>query len=236
MQWQRRSEEDRNLRLLLVEDEEGIGRFVSQGLQEARHAVDWVTNAHDGLSHALNELYDVLILDIRLPGRSGLELLSDLRERGVRAPVLMLTALDAVDDRVRGLQAGADDYLGKPFEFAELLARVEALGRRPPLQVNTVLRVADLEMDLVKRVVRRGDRLIDLSAREFMLLEYLMRNAHQTLTRTQIGERVWGLDYAHDSKVIDVYVGYLRRKLEREGQQPLIHTVRGVGFRLSDDE
>jgi len=236
MQWQRRSEEDRNLRLLLVEDEEGIGRFVSQGLQEARHAVDWVTNAHDGLSHALNELYDVLILDIRLPGRSGLELLSDLRERGVRAPVLMLTALDAVDDRVRGLQAGADDYLGKPFEFAELLARVEALGRRPPLQVNTVLRVADLEMDLVKRVVRRGDRLIDLSAREFMLLEYLMRNAHQTLTRTQIGERVWGLDYAHDSRVIDVYVGYLRRKLEREGQQPLIHTVRGVGFRLSDDE
>ena len=236
MQWQRRSEEDRNLRLLLVEDEEGIGRFVSQGLQEARHAVDWVTNAHDGLAHALNELYDVLILDIRLPGRSGLELLSDLRERGVRAPVLMLTALDAVDDRVRGLQAGADDYLGKPFEFAELLARVEALGRRPPLQVNTVLRVADLEMDLVKRVVRRGDRLIDLSAREFMLLEYLMRNAHQTLTRTQIGERVWGLDYAHDSKVIDVYVGYLRRKLEREGQQPLIHTVRGVGFRLSDDE
>ncbi len=224
------------MRLLLVEDEEGIGRFVSQGLQEARHAVDWVTNAHDGLAHALNELYDVLILDIRLPGRSGLELLSDLRERGVRTPVLMLTALDAVDDRVRGLQAGADDYLGKPFEFAELLARVEALGRRPPLQVNTVLRVADLEMDLVKRVVRRGDRLIDLSAREFMLLEYLMRNAHQTLTRTQIGERVWGLDYAHDSKVIDVYVGYLRRKLEREGQQPLIHTVRGVGFRLSDDE
>jgi DNA-binding response OmpR family regulator len=236
MQWQRRSEEDRNLRLLLVEDEEGIGRFVSQGLQEARHAVDWVTNAHDGLAHALSERYDVLILDIRLPGRSGLELLIDLRERGVRTPVLMLTALDAVDDRVRGLQAGADDYLGKPFEFAELLARVEALGRRPPLQVNTVLRVADLEMDLVKRVVRRGDRLIDLSAREFMLLEYLMRNAHQTLTRTQIGERVWGLDYAHDSKVIDVYVGYLRRKLEREGQQPLIHTVRGVGFRLSDDE
>jgi DNA-binding response OmpR family regulator len=224
------------LRLLLVEDEEGIGRFVSQGLREARHVIDWVTNAHDGLSHALSELYDVLILDIRLPGRSGLDLLSELRERGVRAPVLMLTALDAVDDRVRGLQAGADDYLVKPFEFAELLARVEALGRRPPLQVNTVLRVADLEMDLVKRVVRRGDRLIDLSTREFMLLEYLMRNAHQTLTRTQIGERVWGLDYAHDSKVIDVYVGYLRRKLEREGQQPLIHTVRGVGFRLSDDE
>lgn len=225
------------MRLLLVEDEEGIGRFVRQGLQEALHGVDWARNAADGLSYALSQTYDVLILDIRLPGgRTGLDLLADLRERNVRTPVLMLTALDAVDDRVRGLRAGADDYLVKPFDFTELLARVEALARRPPLQVNTVLRVADLEMDLVKRTVRRGDRLIDLSAREFMLLEYLMRNAHQTLTRTQIGERVWGLDYAHDSKVIDVYVGYLRRKLERDDHPSLIHTVRGVGFRLSDDE
>lgn len=225
------------MRVLLVEDEEGIGRFVRQGLQEALHVVDWARNAADGLSFALSQTYDVLILDIRLPGgRNGLDLLTELREREVRTPVLMLTALDAVDDRVRGLRAGADDYLVKPFDFAELLARVEALARRPPLQVNTVLRVADLEMDLVKRTVRRGNRLIELSAREFMLLEYLMRNAHQTLTRTQIGERVWGLDYAHDSKVIDVYVGYLRRKIERDNSPPLIHTVRGVGFRLSDDE
>ncbi len=225
------------MRILLVEDEEGIGRFVRQGLQEALHVVDWARNAADGLSYALSQDYDVLVLDIRLPGgRTGLDLLADLRAQQVRTPVLMLTALDAVDDRVRGLRAGADDYLVKPFDFAELLARLESLARRPPLQVNTVLRLADLEMDLVKRTVRRGDRLIDLSAREFMLLEYLMRNAHQTLTRTQIGERVWGLDYAHDSKVIDVYVGYLRRKIEQDDGPPLIHTVRGVGFRLSDDE
>lgn len=225
------------MRILLVEDEEGIGRFVRQGLQEALHVVDWARNAADGLSYALSQDYDVLVLDIRLPGgRTGLDLLADLRAQQVRTPVLMLTALDAVDDRVRGLRAGADDYLVKPFDFAELLARLESLARRPPLQVNTVLRLADLEMDLVRRTVRRGDRLIDLSAREFMLLEYLMRNAHQTLTRTQIGERVWGLDYAHDSKVIDVYVGYLRRKIEQDNSPPLIHTVRGVGFRLSDDE
>lgn len=224
------------MRLLLVEDEEGIGSFVRQGLQEAYHCVDWARNADDGLSYVLSQTYDVLILDIRLPGgRTGLDLLTDLRQRHVRTPVLMLTALDAVDDRVHGLRAGADDYLVKPFDFTELLARLESLSRRPPLQVNTVLQVADLEMDLVKRSVRRGSRSIDLSVREFMLLEYLMRNAHQTLTRTQIGERVWGLDYAHDSKVIDVYVGYLRRKIDPDHSQPLIHTVRGVGFRLSDD-
>jgi DNA-binding response OmpR family regulator len=224
------------MRVLLVEDEEGIGRFVWQGLREALYAIDWARNASDGLSYILSQTYDVLILDIRLPGgRTGLDLLTDLRERHVHTPVLMLTALDAVDDRVRGLRAGADDYLVKPFDFSELLARLESLSRRPPLQVRSVLQVADLEMDMVKRTVRRGRRQIDLSSREFMLLEYLMRNAHQTLTRTQIGERVWGLDYAHDSRVIDVYVGYLRRKIEQDDSPPLIHTVRGVGFRLSDD-
>jgi DNA-binding response OmpR family regulator len=224
------------MRVLLVEDEEGIGRFVWQGLREALYAIDWARNASDGLSYILSQTYDVLILDIRLPGgRTGLDLLMDLRERHVHTPVLMLTALDAVDDRVRGLRAGADDYLVKPFDFTELLARLESLSRRPPLQVRSVLQVADLEMDMVKRTVRRGRRQIDLSSREFMLLEYLMRNAHQTLTRTQIGERVWGLDYAHDSRVIDVYVGYLRRKIEQDDSPPLIHTVRGVGFRLSDD-
>ncbi len=224
------------MRVLLVEDEEGIGRFVWQGLREALYAIDWARNASDGLSYILSQTYDVLILDIRLPGgRTGLDLLTDLRERHVHTPVLMLTALDAVDDRVRGLRAGADDYLVKPFDFSELLARLESLSRRPPLQVRSVLQVADLEMDMVKRTVRRGRRQIELSSREFMLLEYLMRNAHQTLTRTQIGERVWGLDYAHDSRVIDVYVGYLRRKIEQDDSPPLIHTVRGVGFRLSDD-
>ncbi|MEZ4592773.1 MAG: response regulator transcription factor [Chloroflexota bacterium] len=223
------------MRILFVEDEAGIGQFVEKGLREAGHVVDWVRNAHDGQLYAQSQSYDVMLFDIMLPGKSGLELLRDLRSLSIRTPVLMLTALDAIDDRVRGLQSGADDYLVKPFDFSELLARVEALARRPPLQFDTQLRLADLEMDTARRTVRRGTRPIDLSQREFMLLEYLLRNAGQTLTRTQIGERIWGLDYAHDSKVIDVYIGYLRRKLDVDGTPSLIQTVRGVGFRLSDD-
>lgn len=223
------------MRILFVEDEAGIGQFVEKGLREAGHVVDWVRNAQDGLLYAQSQSYDVMIFDILLPGKSGLELLRELRDRSIRTPVLMLTALDAIDDRVRGLQSGADDYLVKPFDFSELLARVEALARRPPLQFDTQLRVADLEMDIARRTVHRGARPIDLSQREFMLLEYLLRNAGQTLTRTQIGERIWGLDYTHDSKVIDVYIGYLRRKLDVGDGPSLIHTVRGVGFRLSDD-
>ncbi len=221
--------------LLLVEDEGGIGTFLSKGLREAGHTLEWARTAEEGLAYALVTHFDVIILDIVLPGRSGVDLLVDLRQRGVRAPILMLTALDGVDDRVSSLRSGADDYLVKPFNFSELLARLEALSRRPPLQFDAVLKVADLEMDVVQRVVRRGDRVIPLSQREFMLLEYLMRHPRQTLTRTQIGERIWGLDYAHDSKVIDVYIGYLRRKLDEGDQPSLIQTVRGVGFRLSDD-
>jgi DNA-binding response OmpR family regulator len=223
------------MRVLFVEDEEGIGQFVGKGLREAGHGVDWVRNAYDGLSYVLAQRYDVMVFDIILPGKSGLDLLVDVRDRGVRTPILMLTALDAVDDRVRGLQSGADDYLVKPFDFSELLARLDALSRRPPLQINTLLRAGEVEMDTVRRVVRRAGLIVDLSQREFMLLEYLLRNAGQTLTRTQIGERVWGLDYAHDSKVIDVYIGYLRRKLDSDGSPSLIQTVRGAGFRLNDD-
>lgn len=223
------------MRVLFVEDEAGIAQFVQKGLQEAGHVIDWVQNADDGLYFAQNQGYDVMILDIMLIGKSGLDLLELLRAHNIRTPVLMLTALDAVDDRVRGLQAGADDYLVKPFDFSELLARIEALARRPPLQIDTVLHVANLELDTVRRTLRCNDQLLDLSQREFMLLEYLMRNAGQTLTRTQIGERVWGLDYAHESKVIDVYVGYLRRKLEPHNAATLIQTIRGVGFRLNTD-
>jgi DNA-binding response OmpR family regulator len=148
----------------------------------------------------------------------------------------MLTARDTVDDRVRGLDAGADDYLVKPFAFPELLARVRALLRRPPLQTGTVLRVADLEMDTSTREVRRGDRLIELTPREYAVLEYLMRHPDQVLTRTQIGEHVWNFDFYHESNVIDVYIGYLRRKVEKEGEPALIDTVRGVGYRLSAEE
>lgn len=172
-----------------------------------------------------------------LPNMDGFELLKKLRQRQIKVPVLCLTARDSVEDRVRGLNLGADDYLVKPFDFSELLARIHALLRRPPLQMSDILRVGDLEMDTVKRVVRRDGEELDLSQREFMLLEYLMRNAGQVLTRTQIGERVWGFDFYNESNVVDVYIGYLRRKMDgRNSKRSLIKTVRGVGFRLSADD
>lgn len=221
------------MRILLIEDEEGIGRFIAQGLHEASHIVDWVLTGQDGLRYAQNNVYDVCILDLMLPDMDGFGLLEQLRQRQIRIPVLCLTARDSVEDRVRGLNIGADDYLIKPFDFSELLARVHALLRRPPLQMSNVMRVGDLEMNTVQRVVRRGGKELELSQREFMLLEYLMRNAEQVLTRTQIGERVWGFDFYNESNVVDVYIGYLRRKIDGGTGVPLIRTVRGVGYRLS---
>jgi DNA-binding response OmpR family regulator len=223
------------MRLLLVEDEEGIGKFICQGLREAGHTVDWVKDGESGLDYTLSTEYDMLVLDIMLPRMDGLKLLQELRRREVKTPVLFLTARDTVEDRVKGLNTGADDYLVKPFDFSELLARIHALMRRPPLQSTNVLRVGDLEMDTVRRVVRRNGRILDLSQRELMLLEYLMRNAGQVLTRTQIGERVWGFDFYNESNVVDVYIGYLRRKVDKDGP-PLIHTIRGMGYRLSAEE
>jgi heavy metal response regulator len=221
------------LRLLLVEDEEGIGKFICQGLREAGHIVDWVANGEDGLSYALATPYDVCILDIMLPNMDGFQLLRQLRQKQNQIPVLCLTARDSVEDRVRGLNLGADDYLVKPFDFSELLARIHALLRRPPLQMTDKLQVGNLEMNTVQRTVQRDSEEIVLSQREFMLLEYLMRNAGQVLTRTQIGERVWGFDFYNESNVVDVYIGYLRRKIDKKGADSLIKTVRGVGFRLS---
>jgi heavy metal response regulator len=221
------------MRILIVEDEPGIANFVRQGLSEAGYAVDVARDGEEGLAYALAADYDVLVLDIMLPIMDGLELLRELRHRGHKTPTLMLTARDTVDDRVDGLDAGADDYLVKPFAFPELLARVRALLRRPPLQMGTVLAVGDLEMDTASREVRRGDRLIELSPREYAVLEYLMRHPNQVLTRTQIGEHVWNFDFFHESNVVDVYIGYLRRKVDKGSDCPLIHTVRGVGYRLS---
>lgn len=224
------------MRVLVVEDEQSIAKFVRQGLQEAGYAVDLVSDGESGLSYALSAEYDVLILDIMLPCMDGLQLLRELRAAGRQTPTLMLTARDTIDDRVQGLDAGADDYLVKPFAFPELLARVRALMRRPPLQSNTVLTIADLEMDTARRVVRRGERLIELSPREYAVLEYLMRHPNQALTRTQIGEHVWNLDYYHESNVVDVYIGYLRRKIDSHTDFSLIQTVRGVGYRISAEE
>jgi len=221
------------MRILIVEDEPGIANFVRQGLSEAGYAVDVARDGEEGLAYALAADYDALVLDIMLPEMDGLELLRELRHRGRKTPTLMLTARDTVDDRVEGLDAGADDYLVKPFAFPELLARVRALLRRPPLQMGTVLAVGDLEMDTASREVRRGDRLIELSPREYAVLEYLMRHPNQVLTRTQIGEHVWNFDFFHESNVVDVYIGYLRRKIDRGSDLAVIHTVRGVGYRLS---
>jgi heavy metal response regulator len=221
------------MRILIVEDEPGVARFVEQGLTESGYAVDVARDGQEGMSYALSAEYDLMILDIMLPKMSGLELLREIRERGIKPPVILLTARGGLDDRVSGLDSGADDYLVKPFAFPELLARVRALLRRPPLQANPVLRLADLEMDLALHQVRRAGQVIQLSQLEFSLLELLLRHPNQVLTRTQIIEHVWNFNFYSESKVVDVYIGYLRRKIDRDFEFPLIHTVRGAGYRLS---
>jgi len=221
------------MRVLLVEDDAGIVAFVRQGLTEAGFTVDAVVDGLEGLAAARVATYDAIILDGMLPGLDGLAVLVELRRLGIRTPVLLLTARAAVEDRVAGLETGADDYLTKPFAFTELLARLRALLRRPPLQADQLLRVGDLELDPLRRSVRRGGSPVDLSPREFALLACLMRHAGQALTRTQIAEQIWSLDYAGDTNVVDVYIGYLRRKLGLAHGGPRIQTVRGVGYRLS---
>jgi DNA-binding response OmpR family regulator len=228
-----RSLSGENMRVLVIEDDIGIAQFLQQGLSETGYAVDLAENGLDGLEQALAGPYDLLIIDIQLPRLDGLSLLQQVRAAGVQSPILLLTARGTVQDRVLGLDAGADDYLVKPFDFTELQARIRALLRRPPLQTDTVLQVGDLELDTIQRLVRRGDRVIELSPKEYSLLEYLMRHPNQVLSRTQIAQHVWNFDFYSDYKVIDVYIGYLRRKLEYPEESRLIKTVRGVGYRIN---
>jgi DNA-binding response OmpR family regulator len=223
------------MRLLVVEDEPDIAQFIRQGLCEAGYAVDVAYTGRAGLDYALVANYDIVLLDLLLPEIDGLHLLRELRQRSCKVPVLIITALGAIDKRVQGLDAGADDYLVKPFAFSELLARIRALLRRPPLQLGTILQIGALVMDVACHEVRCGGKLIDLSQREFMLLEYMMRHPNQVLTRTQIAEHVWNFDFQNDSNVVDVYIGYLRRKINRTGDFALIQTVRGMGYRLQAD-
>ncbi len=222
------------MRVLVVEDEIKMARAVRRGLEREGYAVDVAAEGHDALHHATENDYDVVVLDVMLPGLDGFEVCRSLRAGGRWAPVLMLTARDAVEDRIRGLDVGADDYLVKPFAFGELLARLRALVRRGPKERPSVLEVADVALDPAAHRVTRAGRAIDLSSREFALLEYLMRHPGDVLTRRQIIEHVWDYNYEGLSNVVDVYVGYLRKKLERPFGRPLIRTTRGVGYGIGD--
>jgi DNA-binding response OmpR family regulator len=224
------------MRILVVEDEARIARFIKQGLEEESYAVDVVTDGASALDWVASATYNLILLDVMLPGLNGFEVARILRERGVTTPILMLTARDEVDDRVTGLDAGADDYLPKPFAFKELLARIRALIRRASTadKVETMLRIADLELDTVTHMARRGSHDIELTAKEYALLEYLLRHPRRPLSRTLIREAVWGFDYYGASNVVDVYVRHLRQKLEANNAPPLIHTVRGVGYKIDE--
>jgi DNA-binding response OmpR family regulator len=221
-------------RILIVEDERKVLRGLERGLQAEGYEVTGAATGEVGLELALAETFDCVILDRMLPGRDGLDVLADLRRAGRALPVLILTARDAVEDRVAGLDGGADDYLVKPFALAELLARIRVLLRRGPAETLTVLRAADLEMDLVCRRVTRGGAEVALSQREFALLEYLLRHKNADVTRDMLGRDVWQEPGYALTNVIDVYVTLLRRKVERPGRPPLIHTVRGVGYSLRE--
>ena len=221
------------MKILLIEDDQETASYVARGLREHGHVVDHAANGRDGLFLAGGGEHDVLIVDRMLPGTEGLGLVRMLRDAGVKTPVLFLTALNGVGDRVRGLEAGGDDYLVKPFAFAELLARLNALARRPPLSdVQTTLRVGDLEMELLKRTVTRAGRRIELQPREFQLLEYLMRNAERVVTRTMLLEAVWDFHFDPRTNIVETHMSRLRRKLAQAGGPELIHTVRGAGYAL----
>jgi DNA-binding response OmpR family regulator len=219
------------MRILVVEDDRKVASFIRQGLQEEGHAVEVAADGPTAVDLVVAEPdYDLIVLDLVLPGGDGFAVLRALRGRGVATPVLVLTARDAVADRVAGLDLGADDYLTKPFAFEEFLARVRALLRRGPGRASPVLRVGDLVLNPATREVTRAGRPIALTGREYALLEYLLRNAGRVLSRAAIAQHVWGADVDSGSNTIDVYVGYLRRKIERAGEPRLIHTVRGVGY------
>lgn len=221
------------MRILVIEDDLEAAAYVVKGLRESGHIVDHAADGEEGLTLALSGSFDVLIVDRMLPKRDGLSVVSTLRMEGIRIPVLFLSALGEVDDRIMGLKAGGDDYLTKPYAFAELLARIEVLVRRAnPDQVRTKLQVGDLEVDLLARKVSRAGQDIDLQPREFRLLEYLMKHAGQVVTRTMLLENVWEYHFDPQTNVIDVHISRLRAKIDKSFGQPLLHTIRGAGYSL----
>ncbi|MBZ7926237.1 winged helix-turn-helix domain-containing protein [Ensifer adhaerens] len=221
------------MRILVIEDDKKTSDYIMRGLNEAGHVCDVVADGRQGLYQATQDNYDIVVVDRMLPNLDGLSIVKALRAARVGTPVLFLTAIGGVGDRVEGLEAGADDYLVKPFAFSELLARINALSRRPPVQEQqTVLRVADLEMDLVKRFVTRADRIIDLQPREFTLLEVLMRAEGRVLTRTMLLEQVWDYHFDPKTSVVETHISRLRAKIDRPFNTPLLHTVRNTGYSL----
>ena len=228
--------QEAGLRILVVEDDGKAARFLKQGLEEEGHTVDVAEDGESGARHGHASPYDLIVLDVQLPGLNGLELARDLRRSGVDTPILMLTARDATQDVVRGLDAGADDYLTKPFAFDELLARVRALTRRQTGGSTSVLRYDDLEMDRLRRTVRRRGRPVELSPREFRLLEFLLLHPEQVVARTRLLQAVWDMDFDPETNVVEAHISNLRRKLEDGGRPRLVQTVRGAGYSLRSEE
>lgn len=221
------------MRILVIEDDPGTADYLIKGLSESGYVVDRAADGREGLYMALGQAYDAMIVDRMLPGLDGLSIVQAIRAQGKRTPVLILSALGEVDDRVKGLRAGGDDYLTKPYAFSELLARLEAVLRRGSAQpIDRHLKVADLEMDLLSRTVKRASKPIELQPREFRLLEYLMRHAGQVVTRTMLLEGVWDYHFDPQTNVIDVHVSRLRQKIDKGFDRPLLHTVRGAGYTL----
>ena len=223
------------MRLLLVEDDEKLSAFIAKGLRQAGFAVDHSNNGRDGLHLALTETYDAAILDIMLPGIDGLAIIEQMRQQGISTPVIILSAKRSVDDRIKGLQTGSDDYLVKPFSFSELLARVQALIRRASAAAEpTQMTAGDISLDLMTRRVERNDKELHLQPKEFALLEYLMRNEGKVLSKTLIMEHIWDYNFDPQTNVVDVLVCRLRAKLERDFDKKMLHTIRGVGYVLRE--
>ena len=218
------------MKILVIEDDPTVGPFVKRGLEEQRWGVELVADGEEGEQRASSGAYDLVILDMRLPGKSGLDVLTALRGRGFERPILVLTAQDAVDSKVSTLRAGADDYVTKPFAFEELLARVEALARRPRAIASATLRVGDLELDQTTHEVRRGGEPIELTPKEFTVLEYLMRHTGRVMSRTLITEYAWGYHFDPGTNIVDVVINHLRKKIDAKHERKLLTTVRGVGY------
>ncbi len=222
------------MRILVIEDDPTVGQYVKRGLEEHRCSVDLTTDGEEGERRASSEAYDLIVLDMRLPGKSGIEVLQSLRAKGFERPVLVLTAQDAVDAKVATLRAGADDYVTKPFAFEELMARVEALARRPRALASPVLQVADLAIDQATREVRRAGEQIELTPKEYTVLEYLARHAGRVMSRTLITEYAWGYHFDPGTNIVDVVINHLRKKVDARHARKLITTVRGVGYVLKE--